>query len=74
MGFRMAEDQSKLERQGTNVELHLSMFFFFQVFPDLRAWCEARRLYLIDVDLRWVNQFFVSFGYSNNHDLPSSLV
>jgi len=27
---------------------------FVQVFPDLRAWCEARRLYLVDVDLRWV--------------------
>ena len=25
-----------------------------KVFPDLRAWCEARRLHLVDVDLRWV--------------------
>ncbi|XP_033636001.1 telomerase protein component 1-like isoform X1 [Asterias rubens] len=24
-----------------------------EVFPDLRAWCEKRRLYLVDVDLRW---------------------
>lgn len=26
-----------------------------QVFPDLRAWCEKRRLHLVDCDLRWVS-------------------
>ena len=26
-----------------------------QVFPDLRAWCENRRLHLVDCDLRWVS-------------------
>lgn len=25
-----------------------------EVFPDLRAWCEKRRLHLVDCDLRWV--------------------
>nr|XP_006815135.1 PREDICTED: telomerase protein component 1-like [Saccoglossus kowalevskii] len=24
-----------------------------EVFPDLRVWCEKRRLYLVDCDLRW---------------------
>src|SRR2546423_15150986 len=24
-----------------------------EVFPELRDWCAARRLHLIDVDLRW---------------------
>ncbi|XP_022100079.1 telomerase protein component 1-like [Acanthaster planci] len=24
-----------------------------QVFPDLRAWCESRRLHLVECDLRW---------------------
>ena len=24
-----------------------------QVFPKLRAWCESRRLHLVEVDLRW---------------------
>ena len=28
--------------------------FFQQVFPDLRQWCEKRRLHLVDCDLRWV--------------------
>jgi len=26
---------------------------FPQVFPQLREWCRARKLYLIDCDLRW---------------------
>ncbi len=25
-----------------------------KVFPDLRLWCESRRLHLIECDLRWV--------------------
>ena len=24
-----------------------------QVFPELREWCERRRLHLVDIDLRW---------------------
>ena len=24
-----------------------------QVFPELREWCERRRLRLVDIDLRW---------------------
>jgi len=32
------------------------LWFFVQVFPQLRQWCEyeERRLHLIDCDLRWV--------------------
>ena len=29
-------------------------FSFFKVFPDLRLWCEARKLRLVECDLRWV--------------------
>ena len=29
--------------------------FLLQVFPDLRAWCEQRRLHLVECDLRWVS-------------------
>ena len=25
-----------------------------QVFPELRAWCEERKVHLVDCDLRWV--------------------
>lgn len=25
-----------------------------EIFPDLRLWCESRRLHLIECDLRWV--------------------
>lgn len=28
-------------------------FLVRQVFPELREWCERRRLHLIDIDLRW---------------------
>ena len=31
------------------------IFVFLKVFPDLRAWCENRRLHLVDCDLRWVS-------------------
>lgn len=36
------------------VFVSLNITFFEQVFPDLRAWCESRRLYLVECDLRWV--------------------
>nr|XP_006811880.1 PREDICTED: leucine-rich repeat and WD repeat-containing protein KIAA1239-like [Saccoglossus kowalevskii] len=29
-----------------------------QVFPDLRQWCEKRRLKLVECDLRWGDRFF----------------
>ncbi len=28
------------------------------MFPDLRAWCENRRLHLVECDLRWVCSIF----------------
>lgn len=27
---------------------------YLQVFPDLRLWCEQRKLRLVECDLRWV--------------------
>ena len=27
--------------------------FYLQVFPALREWCENRKLYLAECDLRW---------------------
>lgn len=50
-----------------------------EVFPDLRLWCEQRKLRLVECDLRWVSvllsifiaekMLFSSFFYSPNHSL-----
>lgn len=32
-----------------------------RVFPDLRNWCESRRLQLIECDLRWVSVSLTAF-------------
>ena len=50
-----------------------------EVFPDLRLWCEQRKLRLVECDLRWVSVLlsifiaekilFSSFFYSPNHSL-----
>lgn len=31
-----------------------NIYYCFKVFPDLRLWCEARKLRLVECDLRWV--------------------
>ena len=33
------------------------IFLHLQVFPDLREWCEKRRLHLVECDLRWVRDY-----------------
>ena len=48
-------------------------FEYLQVFPDLRVWCEARRLYLVECDLRWVTSRLVRKQAANTCESPCSL-
>ena len=41
----------------------LFFFFLFQVFPDLRDWCERRQLHFVEFDIRWVSQGFWIYLY-----------
>ena len=40
------------------------LYLLPKVFPDLRVWCEKRRLHLVDCDLRWVS------NHGNRQQLP----
>ena len=40
------------------------LYLYQKVFPDLRVWCEKRRLHLVDCDLRWVS------NHGNRQQLP----
>ena len=38
-----------------------------EVFPDLRLWCEQRKLRLVECDLRWVSVIIIAEKCSSNH-------
>jgi hypothetical protein len=40
-----------------------------KVFPELREWCETRKLRLVDIDLRWSNRAKVLGGESCSHEV-----